>query len=287
MDVLDRVWRRMVKAARQLFPRQLGRAAILEQYARQHGRTFAEADPEALTTKLTQRMLDWLVATPRPATLLSDKIQAKDEARRRLGDTAVAELYWCGSDLSALPWELARMTPAMLKATHASRRFVKVSPFVNIDTVCTMVGGWLRENYAHHAFEMQYADIYPMVLLEEYLEPTQGPLYDYKFWCFHGEPLVVHVDDPGQSINPFYDMDWDLLPVHYRAGAARPVLPEPLGWSEMKDAARTLAAGWDFVRIDLYNVDGRIVFGEYTFTPNAGGLQFLPSEWDVWLGRKW
>lgn len=287
MDVMDRVWRRMVQAARQRFPRQLGRAAILEQYARKHGRSFTEADPEALTTKVTQRMLDWLVETPRQATLFSDKIQAKEEARRRLGDTAVAELYWCGSDLSALPWELVRVAPAMLKASHASRRFLHLPRIVAVDQVCEVAAGWLRENYAHHAFEMQYADIYPMVLLEEYLEPKQGPLYDYKFWCFHGEPLVVHVDDPLQSINPFYDMDWDLLPVHYRAGAARPVLPKPANWPAMKDAARTLAQGWDFVRIDLYNVDGRIVFGEYTFTPNAGGLSFLPSEWDRWLGRKW
>lgn len=287
MDVMDRVWRRAVQEVRTWFPRQLGRGAILERYARVYGRPFDAADPERLTTKLTQRMLDWLVTTPRQATLLTDKIQAKEHAQRILGRSGVAELYWCGSDPEEIPWGLLDNVPAMLKASHASRRFLPLEPLVDRQAVREAVHGWSRENYAHHAFEMQYDDLYPMALLEERLQPKQGPLLDYKFWCFGGEPLVVHVDDPAQSINPFFDMDFDLLPLHYRAGVPRPQLPTPPNWEDMKSAARALAAGWDFVRLDLYNVDGRIVFGEYTFTPNGGGLRFLPDEWDVWLGRRW
>lgn len=284
MDFFDRV----VAAVRRRFPRQLGRGAILEKYARVHGRSFAEADPEALTTKITQRMLDWLVETPVLATLLTDKLQAKEHARTLLGKQAVAELYWSGSEVSALPWNLvALLGTSMLKATHGSRQSLRLQAPVDRQAVEDLAGRWLARNYARHAFELQYDGIRPMVLLEEALVPKEGVLLDYKFWCFHGEPLVVHVDDPLQSINPFYDMDWDLLPVHYRAKAARPVLPKPANWTAMQDAARTLAQGWDFVRIDLYDVDGRIVFGEYTFTPNAGGLQFVPKEWDLWLGRRW
>lgn len=287
MEFVDRFKRRMVQEARKVFPRQLGRGAILERYRRVHGHSFAVSDPDRFTTKLTQRMLDWLIETPRQATLLTDKLQAKEEAQRVLGPRGVAELYWCGSDIQDAPWGILREVPAMLKATHASRKFRRLFSPVELEEAAPVAAGWLAEDYVAHAFEAQYADIYPMLMLEELLQPQSGPLYDYKFWCFHGKPFVVHVDDPAQSINPFYDMDWDLVPVHYRAGAVRPVLPEPPNWKEMQAVAASLATGWDFVRIDLYNVDGRIVFGEYTFTPNAGGMRFLPEEWDRILGRHW
>jgi hypothetical protein len=199
----------------------------------------------------------------------------------------VAELYWCASDVISMPWKLLEHTPAMLKATHASRKFLKLDSSSDRYLVEHESNEWLNYNYSRKSFEMQYDNIRPMLILEELLQPKFGPLYDYKFWCFHGKPLVVHIDDPEQSINPFYDMKGNLLSLHYRQNKLRPIIPLPDNWKEMVDTVTTLCQGHEFVRLDMYNVDGRIVFGEYTFTPNAGVLKFIPDEWDLLLGKEW
>jgi hypothetical protein len=125
-------------------------------------------------------------------------------------------------------------------------------------------------------------------LVEPFLEDHQpdGPL-DYRFWCFDGKPEVIQVDNHSHSINPFYDTDWNLLPLHYRKNAKSCTISKPENFDEMLDIARKLSADFDFARIDLYNLNGDIKFSEMTFTPAAGRAVFKPAEWDTILGQKW
>jgi hypothetical protein len=125
------------------------------------------------------------------------------------------------------------------------------------------------------------------VIVEEYLknEDGTGPL-DYRFWCFGGIPEVIQVDNHAHDINPFFDTKWNLLDLYYRDGAARPALGKPKNFEQMLVVASRLSEGFDFVRVDLYNIDGKIYFGEMTFTP-AGSLKFRPPIWDFRLGEKW
>ena len=68
---------------------------------------------------------------------------------------------------------------------------------------------------------------------------------------------------------------------------ARPAIARPANFERMLAIASQLSTGFDFVRVDLYNVDGRIYFGELTFTPMAGYLKLRPESWDLKLGEKW
>jgi len=113
-----------------------------------------------------------------------------------------------------------------------------------------------------------------------------GEPLDYRFWCFNGNPCVIQADNHAHDINPFFDSEWNLLDLYYRDGSARPALARPKNFEQMLVVASTLSEGFDFVRVDLYNVDGQIYFGEFTFTP-AGSLKFRPEGWDLKLGQKW
>jgi hypothetical protein len=125
-------------------------------------------------------------------------------------------------------------------------------------------------------------------MIEEYLKNKDGtgPL-DYRFYCFKGVPEVIQVDNHAHDINPFYDTNWNQLDLHYRSGVSRPAIPKPTKLEQMNAIASHLSADLSFVRVDLYNIDGNIYFGEFTFTPTGGELRFRPESWDLKLGNKW
>ena len=110
-------------------------------------------------------------------------------------------------------------------------------------------------------------------------------LIDYKFFCFQGKPYCVQVDSDrfiGHRQN-YYDMEWQSLGVHcsYPEGDLK---PKPKNFEEMKMVAAKLSEDFPHVRVDLYNIDGKIVFGELTFYPSSGYGHFHPDSFDFELG---
>lgn len=126
----------------------------------------------------------------------------------------------------------------------------------------------------------------PAILIEEYLDQPGG-LNDYKFYCCNGEPkfaLVVAGRGTDHQSRAFVDMDWQPLPVA-RLGMAVGGDPQrPQCLDTMLDLCRRLSAGFPFVRVDLYEVNGRVYVGEMTFTPGMF-LPFSSKEWDFRLGE--
>lgn len=124
------------------------------------------------------------------------------------------------------------------------------------------------------------------IIIEKLLEDTQEQgLIDYKFFCFNGKPYCVQVDTgrfDGHHQN-YYDMKWQSLGVHctYPEGD---ILQVPQNFEEMKQFATQLSSDFPFVRVDLYNVQGQIYFGELTFYPSSGYGKFYPDIFDYRLG---
>lgn len=139
--------------------------------------------------------------------------------------------------------------------------------------------------------EWPYHNVVRRVIAEQYMEDeTYHELRDYKFFCFNGKPKIMFIAS-GRGFLPepyfdFFDMDFN----HLNIKSAHPVSPEellplkPLCWDEMKQVAATLSSGIPHVRIDLYEVNGKVYFGEYTFYHWAGCGSFEPQEWANILG---
>lgn len=129
------------------------------------------------------------------------------------------------------------------------------------------------------------------IIIEKYLEApnaTEG-LIDYKFFCFNGKPEYLYViADRAMGKNAaigIYDASYTRLPVD-RADE-RPLtreIPKPKCFDEMLAIAGKLSEDFPHVRVDLYNIDGKIIFGEMTFYPGSGYMQFTPAEFDKTLG---
>ena len=135
--------------------------------------------------------------------------------------------------------------------------------------------------------EWPYKDIIPMVFAEQYLEDETGELRDYKFFCFDGEvkAMFVATERFGDDVKfDFFDPDFnhiDLYQVHRMSGKQ---LEKPQGLDEMKLIAEKLSKGFAHVRVDLYNVKGKVYFGEITFFHHGGFAPFHPKEWDNTFG---
>lgn len=127
------------------------------------------------------------------------------------------------------------------------------------------------------------------IVVEEFLENPKNPaagIEDYKFFCFHGEPLylVVDVDRYTDHRRNFYTVDWQRLDISSDCEQCDREILQPPCYEQMLVAARALSADFPFVRVDLYNIEGRIVFGELTFYPWSGYVQFKPDAFDEVLG---
>ena len=136
--------------------------------------------------------------------------------------------------------------------------------------------------------EWPYKDVPRKIIAEEYVESEDGDLRDYKFFCFNGEPRFLKVDF-GRFVEHhanYYDMEWNLMPFEEtdvrRVAEHREI--QPGNFKKMVEFARKLSQGHKLLRVDLYNVNGKIYFGELTFYPASGLGTFTPSEWDRKLG---
>lgn len=137
--------------------------------------------------------------------------------------------------------------------------------------------------------ERHYHDISKKIFAEKYICDNNGELNDYKFMCFDGEPKFVWVD-----INRFanhcrgiYNLNWELLPFVCGYPNTNNPVPMPSNFDSMISIAKTISRGFSHVRVDLYNVDGNLYFGELTFTSAAGFKRFSPDFYDKNIGDMW
>lgn len=130
----------------------------------------------------------------------------------------------------------------------------------------------------------------PRIIAEELLVNTENPeagVEDFKILCFNGEPhyIIVDKDRYIDHKRNFYTTSWERVSVTTDHEQFETPYPKPKNFEEMMDVARKLSADFPFVRVDLYNIDGKIYFGELTFYPWTGYVQFTPDEFDFTLGK--
>lgn len=138
--------------------------------------------------------------------------------------------------------------------------------------------------------EWAYKNVKPRIIAEEFMIDDSGVgLKDYKFFCFGGKVKAMFVATdrglPGEDVKfDFFDENYQHLPVKHGHENAKMFPPCPVGFEEMKALAEHLSEGFPHVRVDLYNINGKIYFGEMTFYHHCGFVPFEPDEWDYTFG---
>ena len=119
------------------------------------------------------------------------------------------------------------------------------------------------------------------------MENANGDLYDYKVFCFHGEPkyimFLAERNTNGLKM-AFYDTEWKKQPFVYSYPMYEKEVPKPENLEEMLEMSRILSKGFSQVRVDWYSVKKRLIFGEMTFTSYSGLCKWIPEEYNQLLG---
>lgn len=218
-----------------------------------------------------------------------DKVAMKALARERVPDETqlhIPRTLWSGRSLDELD-ELPADGNWVLKPNNDSGRIL-FGP-MTIEQARAATADWATSSTAALG-EWGYGQVEPKIVLEERLPlPTGVAPFDYKFWCFDGEPHFIQANSGrfgGPAMNLQYDIGYT-RPVATVKGHPLGTVPAPTRLRDMQELARQLSQGFDFIRVDLYCIDDEIWFGEYTPYPNGGLYRFEPTEHLEAMSRLW
>ena len=147
----------------------------------------------------------------------------------------------------------------------------------------------LRKNFYYQFREWPYKDIDRQIICEPYLEDNEtGELRDYKFFCFNGKPEFLWVDQNRQTDHKrsVFDLNYNKLPFNFLQYDQVNLNSKPRNFDVMIEIAKKLSTNFIFSRVDLYNINGKIFFGEITFSSGSGYQAPCPIEYDMILGQK-
>ena len=181
----------------------------------------------------------------------------------------------------------------VLKCTHDSGGIVICTDKNKLDKkeAIKKLRKGLKKNYYYRNREWPYKNVKPRIIAEQYMSDAEGELKDYKFFCFNGVPEFMFIasdrfNKQEDTKFDFFDMDFNHLPFTNGHPNATKQIEKPAGFEEMKRLAAILSKDMPHVRVDFYDINGKIYFGELTFFHWSGFTPFRPIEWDYKFGEK-
>lgn len=259
------------------------------QYRIKLGRKLNLRDPQRYTEKL-----QWYKLNHRDPlmTKCSDKYNVRDYIVSKGLKNILTNLYAVYSDVDEINLDLLP-NKFVLKTTNGSGTniFCKDKSNFSLEKAKKSLNEWLKRDNYSSGREWSYKNINPKIIAEEFLEDENnrfGGINDYKFLCFNGKAkyIVFDVDRYIDHKRNIYDTKWNFIDVITDKPNLGDCVPRPDGLDEMLNIANTLAEDFPFVRVDLYWVNNKVYFGELTFYPWAGYVQFKPDEFDYKLGEE-
>lgn len=216
-----------------------------------------------------------------------DKIQAKKIVGDLIGEDHIVPTLGEWKNAREIDYDLLP-DQFVLKCNHDQGSVILVTDKNNFDkeSGARFLNLRLRSNWYYGTREYGYKNIPPMIFAEKFL---QEDIIDYKFYCFHGEPLFLYCGrgltiDHSLKID-FYDLAWKRMPFYRTDYERLGEVEKPVNLNTMADIARLLSKDFKFVRVDLFDVKGQVYFSELTFCPASGFMPFVPEEFDTIVGE--
>lgn len=253
------------------------------------GRSVNWKDPKSYSEKL-----QWLKVYDRKPiyTTMVDKYEAKQYVAKKIGDEYIIPTLGVWDKVSDINFD-ALPDQFVLKCTHDSGGLV-ICPDkskLDIDEAKKKLAHSLKQNFFWSGREWPYKNVKPRIIAEKYMVDESGyELKDYKFFCFDGEPKALFIASDRQVVGEetkfdFFDMEFNHLPfTNGHPNATHPV-KRPDSFEKMKELAATLSEDIPQLRVDFYDINGQIYFGELTFFHHSGLETFDPEEWDYKFGE--
>lgn len=251
-------------------------------YKNQTGRELDLENPQRFTEKL-----QWLkLYNHNPLTSqCADKFLVRDYIESKGYGDLLNELLAHVEDVDDLDID-SLPERFVVKAAHSSAmNFIcNDKKSVNWKSKKRIFKLWLKLNLYLDGREWVYKNLKPSIVVEKYLEDDSGYLRDYKFFCMNGKVAFVQADEDRYSDHKqsYYSTEWEKL--DFTTGVKDCEVKRPENLEKMLEIASRLSEDFPFVRVDLYNCNGRIYFGELTFFGGSGFYSFDPDEYDFRFG---
>jgi len=270
-------------------------------------------NPETLRTKIRHRMA---YDRRQLITRFSDKLAVREYVKEKVGEKYLPKIFAVWERNQNIDWEKLP-TEFVAKSTHGVGASIIVwegavkeemaTPLDDVDWRINLVNPksfsrsiaekffkkWVNQKFERYLAlypEWGYRNIPPRVIFEELLVTAKGRIpCDYKLFCFDGKVNLIEVDSD-RYVNfsrDFFLPNWEFVPTQVTVPNSKDPIPKLQNLREMIEIAETLSAGIDFVTVDLYDLDDRIVFGEMSFYPGGGHEEFSPEYYEKWLGSLW
>lgn len=221
---------------------------------------------------------------------LVDKYTAKDIVAQTIGKEYIVKTYGLYNSFDDIDFD-SLPNKFVIKCTHDSGGLVicKDKHLLDLKAAKAKINSCLETNYYYSSREWPYKYIKPRIIIEEYLDSKKDDLTDYKFMCFNGKVKYIFTcterfSDDELKVT-FFDTTWKVMPFERHYHKSKTPIKKPTNLKTMIRLAEELSQGIPFVRVDFYDENNIIKFGEMTFYPGAGFEEFTPRIWDEKLGE--
>lgn len=262
---------------------------IKMQYRIKLGRRLNLDNPQRYTEKIQWYKLYY---RNEKMPICVDKYRVREYIKSKGLADILVDLYAVYDSQSDIQWE--RLPEKfILKTTNGSGTNIickdktKLSKKVLVDRV----ESFFKQSSASAGREWAYSYVKPRIIIEKLLEDPNskdGSINDYKFLCFNGKPeyIVLDVERFTEHKRNIYDINWNDLHIASDCPCSKKEYLPPSNLSDMIEIAQKLSEDFPAVRVDLYSVEGRVYFGELTFFPWSGYVQYEPDSFDFEMGKK-
>lgn len=282
-----------------LHPRKLRDSIILrfpriindEAYIKCVWRTRMDYPLNLKSPRTFNEKLQWMKLNDRRPiyTVMVDKYAVKQFVAGIIGEEYIIPTLGVWDKPEDIQWELLP-NQFVLKCTHNSGGIIicKDKTMLDIEYASNKLKKSFKQDYYLAGREWPYKNVPRRIIAEQYMEDEYGELRDYKFFCFNGQVKALFIASERQSREePYFDFfDENFNHLDLRHGHPNsPVLPQkPLNFELMKTIAAKLSKGFPELRVDLYDINGRVYFGELTLFHHNGTVIFDPEVWDYTFG---
>lgn len=249
------------------------------------GRVLHLDDPRTYSEKI-----NWMKVYDRNPlyTQLADKLEVRDYVKKRVGEEYLFPLLGVWNSFEEIDFDKLPER-FVLKCTHdfGSVVIVNDKDTIDISEIKKRINGELKFNFYYRGREWAYKDIKPRIIAEKNMQEGETRLVDYKFFCFGGRVKYIFVAQ-GRDVDlrfDFFDRDYNHLDIVNCYPNADTVPDKPKCIDEMIEVAEKLSSGINNVRVDLYEIAGRVYFSEMTFYHKGGMGAFEPYEADLMIGK--
>ena len=227
-------------------------------------------------------------------SLCADKYNVRKYVKDKIGEKYLIPLLYVGTNIDR---NIIKKLPKsfIIKTNNASKTNIIVidKDKENIDKIVSMTNKNVKKQFWYRTLEMFYSKIEPKIIVEELIRTKENKIPDdYKFHIFNNKSntkIIIEVDFDRQINHKrlLFTENWEKLDYLLGFKENDNIIDKPKNLKEMLIIAKKLSEEFDYVRVDLYSIDGKIYFGELTFTHGSGYEKFIPDKIDFEWGKYW